>query len=424
MRPTALLLLILFPLLLRAQEPDTVINREVPPAYDSLTTLYPFLRTDSNHFSGNTASLLPLFRKLDRIRNGSNEQAVIVHLGDSHVQAGAFTAPLRDSLQARYGNAGRGMIFPYRLAKSNGPGGYISRCDTPWVYGRNATVKKPLPTGLAGFTLRSVKSSASFTVEFTLPPQVPGDSLLVTIYHAPRDTCYTFILLNNTTDSAYPVIDTSQSDRTAFLVNNQSGSLRVRATKMNENQRSATFYGMTLTGFHPGVIVHTIGVNGARYDSYLESEHFAEQFRTLKPDLLIVSLGTNEAYESRNFSAAELTGQIDSLMIALGAKGGNLPVILTTPPGIYKGYRHRRRTTYKPNPAAAEAAAVIRTYAADNGMVCWDWYTIMGGKEAMAKWKAKKMTDKKMVHFSGKGYAIQGYLLYRALEGQHKLSER
>ena len=39
----------------------------------------------------------------------------------------------------------------------------------------------------------------------------------------------------------------------------------------------------------------------------------------------------------------------------------------------------------------------------------------MGGKDAMAKWKAKKLTDRKYIHFSGKGYGIQGELLRQAM---------
>ena len=41
-------------------------------------------------------------------KNGSTVS--IVQLGDSHIQAGHTTAPLRASLQASFGDAGRGWI--------------------------------------------------------------------------------------------------------------------------------------------------------------------------------------------------------------------------------------------------------------------------------------------------------------------------
>ncbi|MCX6267845.1 MAG: hypothetical protein NTW16_10880 [Bacteroidetes bacterium] len=142
-------------LTLRSAGQDSTFIAETPPRYDSLQLLYPFLNLGENKITGDTASLLPFYNKLKRIEKGSREQAVVVHIGDSHVQPGVFTQPLRDWIQSDFGNAGPGMMFPYRLAKSNGPAGYITRCDTPWISGRNATVKRPLPTGISGFTLWS-----------------------------------------------------------------------------------------------------------------------------------------------------------------------------------------------------------------------------------------------------------------------------
>ena len=40
-----------------------------------------------------------------------------------------------------------------------------------------------------------------------------------------------------------------------------------------------------------------IGVNGATYDDYNNTEIFFNQLPHLNPDLVIVSLGTNESFE-------------------------------------------------------------------------------------------------------------------------------
>ncbi|MEI6436699.1 MAG: hypothetical protein WCP32_17890, partial [Bacteroidota bacterium] len=193
----------------RSVAQDTVLMRENPPQYDSLKLLYPFLNLPKNRISGDSASLLEFYRKLERIENGSSEQAVVVHIGDSHVQPGVFTQPLREWMQERFGDAGHGMMFPYRLAKSNGPVGYISHCDTPWVSGRNATLKRPLPTGISGFTLWSARPSASFTIQFTEPFIKPGDTARLIIFHADRDSCFFFSVTNELNGHAYPVLDSS-----------------------------------------------------------------------------------------------------------------------------------------------------------------------------------------------------------------------
>jgi hypothetical protein len=42
----------------------------------------------------------------------------------------------------------------------------------------------------------------------------------------------------------------------------------------------------------------------------------------------------------------------------------------------------------------------------------------MGGFNSINKWYAKGMTDKRRIHFSKKGYLIQGGLLNRALNSE------
>ncbi len=401
---------------------DTAVILEPLPQFDSLKLLYPFLKIDANRIQGESQSLQPFFDKVERIRNGSREQAVVVHLGDSHVQPGVITMPLREWLQSNFGNAGLGMIFPYRLAKSNGPAGYVSHCDTPWIYSRNASPKHILPTGIAGFTLWSANPSATFTVEFTTPLSGPGDTTLLTIFHANSDSSYFLSVSNDINGHAYPVADSTKPDHTTLLLDDQPQKIRIRAVKQKESQKSATLYGMTLGLLKPGVVVHTIGVNGAMFSSYSESEHFAGQLALLKPDLLILSLGTNEAFGVKGWSADSFSASIDSLVRQLLQAAPGASILFTTPPGIYQATRKRRHTSYKPNPLAKKAGEIISGYAVTHGMATWDWYTIMGGTDGMAKWKAKKLTDKRYIHFSGKGYGIQGVLFREAFIGAWKKS--
>lgn len=393
---------------------DTASIQEKPPQYDSLKVLYSFLNLAENRINGDTSSLTEFFNKLYRIENGSHEQAVVVHIGDSHVQPGIFTQPLREWMQSTFGNAGHGMMFPYRLAKSNGPPGYVTHCDTPWVSGRNATLKRPLPTGIAGFTLWSANPSASFTVEFTTPFIIPGDTARLVLFHAGRDSSFCYTVVNELNGRSYPVIDSSANCQSTFLVDDQPQKIRIRAMRTTELQTSATFYGMSLESMRPGVIVHAIGVNGAMFSSYLESEHFTSQLALLHPDFLIFSLGTNEAFGIKGYSSDTLRENIERLFLQIQAAGIKAAAMFTTPPGIYKSTRKKRRTSYKPNLLADTVSNVLREYAHANGIALWDWYTIMGGKEGMAKWKARRLTDRRYIHFSTKGYAIQGVLFREA----------
>ena len=65
--------------------------------------------------------LSPFFEKLRQLKNGEISRLHILHIGDSHLQAGFLPGELRYLLQATFGNAGRGLVFPYQIAKTNAP---------------------------------------------------------------------------------------------------------------------------------------------------------------------------------------------------------------------------------------------------------------------------------------------------------------
>ena len=415
-----LFLLPLFMLPVFSPAQDTVISGGKAPAFDSLKLLYPFLAPEKNLIGGDSNTLIPFFRKLEKLARGENEQAVVVHIGDSHVQAGFITEPLRTGLQEQFGNAGLGILFPYRVAKSNGPPGYVTAADTPWLASRNAAIHKILPTGIAGFTLWSDKPSPSFTVKFTTLDVYGEGASQLTIFHEQRDSCYSFSVINEMNGCPYPVFDSTNDNSTIFCLDDYPEKIRIRGVRTRDSLQSATFYGMSLASELPGVIVHTIGVNGATFANYLHSEHFVEQLARLNPDLLIFSLGTNEAANYKTFEPAAFIGTIDSLMKNINLAGIKAAVMVTTPPGIYKPTRKKRRTTYKPNPTAETVKNILRDYADAHALTYWDWYSIMGGATAMAKWKSKKMTDKRYIHFTSKGYGIQGMFLSEALNQSYQ----
>src|SRR5689334_6265925 len=75
---------------------------------------YSFIDQSKNHLMNDTA-LKDFFQKLDELKNGTRDQVVIVQVGDSHVQADFFSSIVRENFQRQFGNAGRGLIFPYKV---------------------------------------------------------------------------------------------------------------------------------------------------------------------------------------------------------------------------------------------------------------------------------------------------------------------
>lgn len=165
-----------------------------------------------------------------------------------------------------------------------------------------------------------------------------------------------------------------------------------------------------------GEISYTdVGINGAFCTTFTRPDRIAK-IVDLHPDLLILSLGTNESH-NRRYNSAQHYRQMDDLVRMLREQMPDVPILMTTPPGSYDSFRQRRRRrTYKVNPRTVMAVQTIRRYADDNGLAVWDMYNILGGAQrACLNWQEAGLMRPDHVHYLPDGYALQGKLLYQAL---------
>ena len=157
-----------------------------------------------------------------------------------------------------------------------------------------------------------------------------------------------------------------------------------------------------------------MGINGATCVTFTRSDRIAG-IASLKPDLLILSFGTNESH-GRGYSSLHHYRQMDDLVRMLRDSLPGVPMLMTTPPGSYEGFGRRRRRTYKVNPRTTVAVRTIQRYADENGLAVWDMYGILGGvRRACLNWKEAGLMRPDHVHYMPEGYLLQGKLFYQAL---------
>lgn len=163
-----------------------------------------------------------------------------------------------------------------------------------------------------------------------------------------------------------------------------------------------------------GAVSYTdMGVNGATCLTFTHPGRIAD-IVALKPELLILSFGTNESH-NRRYNVNLHYNQMDEFIKLLRDSLPNTPILLTTPPGSYESFRQRRRKrTYAINPTVT-AAETIRRYAKDHRLLVWDMYDVVGGKRrACTNWTEAKLMRPDHVHYLPEGYILQGNLLYQA----------
>ena len=204
-------------------------------------------------------------------------------------------------------------------------------------------------------------------------------------------------------------------------------------TKISVDFTSAgdlTMFGATLSGDRPGLFYHAIGNNGAAYETYNRIGNVGAGISPLRPSLVIISLGTNEAFGRLDTGA--FARSIDRLVSNIRAANPDALLLLTTPMECHKRvtktrkvrvknkkgrYRTVTRTSrsYSVNPNIAPLRKAILDYGKDNGIAVYDWYDVAGGSGASSSWISNGLFANDRVHHTHKGYNLEGRLLYEAL---------
>lgn len=170
------------------------------------------------------------------------------------------------------------------------------------------------------------------------------------------------------------------------------------------------------------------GINGAHASRFLNAE-LIDKVAAERPDLIVVSFGTNEAH-APHFNADDHTMILSLLVDSLtqACDSSNTPLFLfSTPPGSYlrqrtgRYYRNRRgrrvyyyrHTNNEKTPLVADN---IVNYCKINNLPCWDIFTIAGGRErACENWKSSGLMNTDQIHYTAAGYTLMGEMLGQAI---------
>ncbi|MDO4755966.1 MAG: GDSL-type esterase/lipase family protein [Parabacteroides sp.] len=372
----------------------------------------------------NISVLLPFWEELDSLRAGKDTVLTIVHLGDSHVQAGHYTGKLMRLFQTQFGNAGRGWIAPFKLGRTNEPDDYfITSTVREWTSGRCVQSKKKCPIGLGGIGIQSLSSSINLNVHIA-PNNGAGYSFNQALFYR-GDKAMPMLPTGPYKDSIQTILGTNPVVSGLLVDTFRSVSpldtLLLHSTRRKQGTDELLpassfknlYYGFSLLNGSSGILYHSVGVNGAMFVHYTDS-NYVRQLALLNPSLLIVSLGTNETF-GRRFRSEEFAGQVRSFVRMIKQYLPHTAILLTTPPECYKRVYVNKKRTYVRNTNTELAAKAILQITREENLSCWDLFTITGGKNSCTTWQKEKLLGRDRIHFTKEGYQEQGVLFYRAL---------
>ncbi|WP_177229097.1 GDSL-type esterase/lipase family protein [Pustulibacterium marinum] len=367
---------------------------------------------DSPYFSN-------FFSKLDSLFAGKKKKLHIFHIGGSHIQADIYSNKIRTYLQNMndISTSQRGFIFPYHLAHTNNPLNYRVEADKEKWKGYRCSLNDSVTWGLAGVSATFNENIDTIFIKSNYKNYTKEDycfNKLRVFYNNWSDDYELKIL-----DSGL-VLSDSVNTKAAFRQFNFSSSLDSIALEVRlkkdapKTHEPFLLMGLELMNDDPGIEYTSIGANGARFDSYTRCAYFEEQLALYKPDLFIISIGTNDAYTT-HFKAEKFRENYENFMKMIQRVNPECAILLTVPNDSY----YRRRF---PNKNTSIQEEIIQELAHKYQMAVWDFYQVMGGLGSSQKWYKKDLMPSDRVHFTYLGYSIKADLLLSAMVRQWEQS--
>ncbi len=389
----------------------------------------------------------------------------VLHIGDSHIQANFISHRMRELFQNQYGNAGRGITFPLRLTRTNGHLDIKYYSDIAWERKRIIDTKNS-KVGAAGFTIST--DEPQFFIKLVNHDSLPISQIKIVgkgldklkigipntavslrkshypskVYRVKPGDCLGVIArkfgtsvrklkkMNHLRSSRINInqklivrtknkpqnLNLKQFDFVEPVLKSDTELMAAVAApitdlylinKTEKNNTPTKIDAVFVTGSEKGVIYNSIGVNGAKYCDYNKSDLFFEELKNISPDLVILSLGTNEAFE-RPYGTEQFREDLEMFLLKLEKVTACRDILLTTPPSSMIKRRYS-------NKKLGKFADILKEVAQEKNMAVWDLYDIMGRENGMRKWAENKLAARDRIHFTRQGYYLQAELLYKAL---------
>ncbi len=362
------------------------------------------------------------FYTLERIgnvfRSAARGEAVrISTFGASHTGGDYFTGALRRSLQERYGDRGHGFVFPASLYEGDRAHD-IHLCSSPgwtadWVGRKNSRWD-----GLFGFGGASVSTSDPLDFAFVEtnrdgPFGRSWSRIQLWAVGQPGGGQFSLVV-----DDAEPILVNTQRPRAELVhvvVDVPAGPHRATVRPVGDGE--VRLLGLSGELDEPGVLLDAIGVRGRTARTWLE---FAPELRDpglvgIRPDLIILAYGTNEAADT-DYAMVRYREDLRDVLRIVRRDLPRAACILIGPSDratvVKKGQQYAiwGRT--------APVAQVQREVAPEFGCAFWDWQQAQGGPGAMLSWRAAEppLAGWDFIHFSQAGYTRSAELFLAALD--------
>jgi lysophospholipase L1-like esterase len=158
-----------------------------------------------------------------------------------------------------------------------------------------------------------------------------------------------------------------------------------------------------------GLVWNTLAANGAQAKHFTQALNFSEQLAAMSPDLIIVSLGTNETQQS-DYDLATAMAEQRRFWRLLRQVAPQASLLICSPPDASPSRR-------RPSERLDGFVQGLRRLTQDEGAAFLDLRAAQGGAGSYKRWRQGGYAGKDGVHYNGPGYRLMGQWALDALQG-------
>ncbi len=352
----------------------------------------------------------------------------ITQIGDSHTASDTFTGPVREELQTRFGDGGRGYL----------------NAGKPWSSYRQRQASYSMSDGWTGgvgirgggqlFSLTGTRIYTDAAGEWVTRGPCKGCergslSQHLSIFYLQEPNGGSFDVFID--DEPAITVDTASDAEQVGVFQHDMTTDRHAIRMVSRGGGRVTLFGTSMES-ERGIIVDSMGINGAQLRHYLSfNEAYTKtEMSVLQPTLLILAFGANEAFSRRYrvddpaADALELLeklkhyhAEIVSLLDRYRSVNPDAECLVLLPPDMLDKHGDScisydfesdqlegSRCVAQPPRNYAGILNAERYAAKSAGCAVWDQQYAMGGEGAIDIWRELGLAQRGGVHLRSNGY--------------------
>ena len=356
---------------------------------------------------------------------------VILQIGDSHTSADFLTGELRRRLQARYGSGAPGYVtagHPHIGVRSSS---LKVTASAGWTYkSLQKTDAVPSEFWLSGYN--AIATTPGATMTFASDRPVSFEMIEIEVLRQPGGGKID-VKLDGVVETSYELASPKTEPVVIRLLPTRAATEKVREISITTTGRGpVSIASVAIYNKQSGITFNSIGYPGAQasFVNKFNNKLLANDLLRINPQIVILSFGTNEASNDR----LDLTNYRNSYERIVGKIKSTLPeatIVVIGPPDFSelpaacrkekdrggdcgRTERTASATTtrecsecaWRTPPLLNRIREVQRDIAERNGLVYWNWASIMPQECGAHRWytASPQLMAKDHVHFTIEGY--------------------